>query len=90
MLEKEDTNILLKQSDIKLPEGLPENDGILMFLWPSGSENGPAMTWDKMTNQRMGEALQILLYHLLRTDVQNKDIVLSVLNYTVERITQEN
>ncbi len=70
---------LTKQSDAGLPSDIPENDGVILFLWRKGHEFvNPSMTWDKLDFQKIGQALQILMEQVLIMDIRNYEIVLKI------------
>lgn len=83
--------MLVKESDGKIPDRLPENHGVLMFLWlKKNDEHNPQMTWNDMTLHQMGEAFQLLTAKLLLHDIRNYEICIQAVNETRNRILREN
>jgi hypothetical protein len=81
---------MLKSSDVTLPKDLPENEGALLFLWRKGhSENNPSMTWDKLDDDKFGEAFQILATHLLELDFRNLVVANDMLLFLANKMYPE-
>jgi hypothetical protein len=81
---------MLKSSDVSLPKDLPEHEGALVFLWRKEYEDSnPSMTWDKMDDNKMGEAFQMLATHLLTLDFRNLLVANDMLLFLANKIYPE-